>query len=430
MIYYFIGIKGSGMSAVACIMNDLGYNVMGSDKKDHFFTEVPLVDRGIKIFEFDEKNIKKGMVIVQGNAFTIENPEVKKAHELNLKIYTYQEMIAKVTDDSKLIAVCGCHGKTSTTTMFKNVLEPFGVNYLIGDGTGHASSENEYFALEACEYKRHFLSYNPYYTVVTNIELDHTDYYKDLDDVMNAFETFINKTKNTVIMCGDDENTRKIKTDKKVLFYGFNDNNDVVFKNIKYDGDTTNADIYINNEKYINLTFPFNANHLLLNALSVVTVCYLENLDKEIVKERVLKIEHAKRRFIEEKFKTNILIDDYAHHPTEVKVTIEAAKKKYPNKKIIAIFKAHTKSRVKFFYKEFADALNLADKAYVMDIGEDRREVGYDDVTADLIINNLNNGEHISLESVDKLLEYKDSVLLFMSSKDIYVLENKYKEIA
>ena len=194
---------------------------------------------------------------------------------------------------------------------------------------------------------------------------------------MDAFNEFINKAKKAVIMCGDDSNTRKLKTDKKVLYYGFNDNNDVTLKNIKYDGDYTNADVYVYNEFYINLTFPFNADHLLLNALSIVAVCYLENLDKNIIKEQVLKIEHAKRRFIEEKFKSNILIDDYAHHPTEVKVTIEAAKKKYPDRKIIAIFKAHTKSRVKYFYKEFADALNLADKTYVMDIGEDRKEVGY-----------------------------------------------------
>ena len=430
MIYYFIGIKGSGMSSLAQIMFDLGYKIEGSDKPDHFFTEVPLIERGIKINEFNENNINENMIIVKGNAFTDENVEVKKSLELGLKIYTYQEMIAEITNNTKLICVSGCHGKTSTCTMFKNVLSTFGVNYLIGDGTGHADKNNEYFVLESCEYKRHFLSYNPYYTIVTNIELDHTDYYKDLDDVMDAFNEFVNKTRNTVIMCGDDTNTKKIKTNKKVLFYGFNENNDIYLKNIKYDNDFTNADIIINNELYMNVTFPFNANHLLLNALSVIAICYLENLDKDKVKENVLKIEHAKRRFIEEKFKSNILIDDYAHHPTEVRVTIEAAKKKYPNKQVIAIFKAHTKSRVKFFYKEFAEALNLADKAYVMDIGEDRKEVGYDDVTCNLIIDNLNNGEYISLDTVNKLLQYKDSVLLFMSSKDIYVLEDKYKEIA
>lgn len=432
MIYYFIGIKGSGMSSLAQIMHDLGYKVTGSDKPDHFFTEAGLIEKGIPFHEFNPDMITKDMIIVQGNAFNDEHPEVKKAHELGLKIFTYQEMIAEITNDTKLVAVCGCHGKTTTTTMMKTVLEPFGVNYLIGDGTGYAKKGNEYFALEACEYKRHFLAYNPYYTIVTNIELDHTDYYKDLDDVMNAFNEFVSKTRKAVIMYGDDINNRKIKTDKPVYYYGFNEDNDVVVKNVTHDENTTKADVYIKGELYDTYTFPFVGDHLLLNVLGVITVCYLENLPKDVVRKQVNIIEHAKRRFIEEKFRNNILIDDYAHHPTEVKVTIEAARKKYPDREIVALFKAHTRSRVQYFHKEFADALNLADKAFVLDIGEDRKELGYDGVSCMDIIKDLKNGEYISLEEVDKLLPYKDTnaVLLFMSSKDIYVLENKYKEIA
>ena len=420
------------MSALAQIMHDLGYNVTGSDKPDHFFTEAGLIEKGIPFHEFNPNMITKDMIIVQGNAFNDEHPEVKKAHELGLKIFTYQEMIAEITNNTKLVAVCGCHGKTTTTTMLKTVLEPFGVNYLIGDGTGYAKRGNEYFALEACEYKRHFLAYNPYYTIVTNIELDHTDYYKDLDDVMDAFNEFVSKARKAVIMCGDDENNRRIKTDKKVLYYGFNEDNDVVVKNITHDEETTKADVYINVELYDTYTFPFVGDHLLLNVLGVITVCYLENLPKDTVRKQVSIIEHAKRRFIEEKFRNNIIIDDYAHHPTEVKVTIEAARKKYPDREIVALFKAHTRSRVQYFHKEFADALNLADKAFVLDIGEDRKELGYDGVSCMDIIKDLKNGEYISLEEVDKLLPYKDTnaVLLFMSSKDIYVLENKYKEIA
>ena len=420
------------MSALAQIMHDLGYNVTGSDKPDHFFTEAGLIEKGIPFHEFNPNMITKDMIIVQGNAFNDEHPEVKKAHELGLKIFTYQEMIAEITNNTKLVAVCGCHGKTTTTTMLKTVLEPFGVNYLIGDGTGYAKRGNESFALEACEYKRHFLAYNPYYTIVTNIELDHTDYYKDLDDVMDAFNEFVSKARKAVIMCGDDENNRRIKTDKKVLYYGFNEDNDVVVKNITHDEETTKADVYINGELYDTYTFPFVGDHLLLNVLGVITVCYLENLPKDTVRKQVSIIEHAKRRFIEEKFRNNIIIDDYAHHPTEVKVTIEAARKKYPDREIVALFKAHTRSRVQYFHKEFADALNLADKAFVLDIGEDRKELGYDGVSCMDIIKDLKNGEYISLEEVDKLLPYKDTnaVLLFMSSKDIYVLENKYKEIA
>src|SRR5574344_1285215 len=245
MIYYFIGIKGSGMSSLAQVMNGLGYEVMGSDKSEHFFTEDELIKKGIKILDFNPDNIKEGMTIVQGNAFTDEHPEVKKAKSLNLKIYTYQEMIAEITNDTKLIAISGCHGKTTTTTMLSKVLEHVGVNYLIGDGTGYAKKGNKYFALEACEWKRHFLSYNPYYAVVTNIELDHTDYYKDLDDVMDAFTSFVNKARKGVIMCGDDPNTVRVKTNKPVTFYGFKYNNNVIAKNIRTTEDSTTADVYI-----------------------------------------------------------------------------------------------------------------------------------------------------------------------------------------
>ena len=430
MTYYFIGIKGSGMSALAQVMHELGYNVTGSDKPDHFFTQVELEKKGIKLLDFNPDNLTKNMIVVQGNAFNDDHPEVVRAKELGLKIYTYQEMIDEITHNTKLIAISGCHGKTTTTTMMSTVFENLGINYLIGDGTGYASKGNDYFALEACEFKRHFLSYNPYYAVITNVELDHTDYYKDLNDVIDAFTTFANKARHYVVAYGDDENIKKIKFEKPLFTYGLNESNNLYAKNITIDEEKTTADIYVDGKLYNTITFPFVGDHLLLNSMAVLSVCYLENIDKEEVKKQILKIKHAKRRFIEEKFGSNILIDDYAHHPTEVKVTIEAAKKKYPNRKVIAIFKAHTKSRVKYFHKEFADALNIADKCYVMEIGVDRKEVGFDDVSHEDILKYTNNGEFISLDTADKLLQYKDSVLLFMSSKDIYFLEDKYKELA
>ena len=127
MIYYFIGIKGSGMSSLASVMHDLGYNVMGSDKEDHFFTQIGLEERNITMLPFNKDNIKEGMIVVQGNAFGDENEEVRRAKELGLTIYTYQEMIAKLTDDTKLIAISGCHGKTSTTTMTAKIFENIGI---------------------------------------------------------------------------------------------------------------------------------------------------------------------------------------------------------------------------------------------------------------------------------------------------------------
>ena len=428
-MYHFIGIKGTGMGALAQILNDLGYEVQGSDKPDHFFTEAPLIERGIKILDFNPDNIKEDMVIVQGNAFRDIHPEVVRAKELGCKIYSYQAMVSKLTTMFKTITVAGCHGKTTTTSMLSHVLDEIkGCNYLIGDGTGHAAKENDYFALEACEYKRHFLEYKPYYAIITNIELDHIDYYKDIDDYIDAFRSYGNNAEKMVIACGDDRYTRFLNLDKPTFFYGLNDDNDIVAKEVVYTNEGTSFDVFVEDNYYGHFDLPLYGKHMLLNALAVISVCYYERLEAKDVAKSLKTFEGAKRRFKETIIDDIVTIDDYAHHPTEVKVTIKAAKQKYPDKKIIAILKTHTLSRTQEFAQEFADALNLADKAYVMDIGVDRFEEGYDDVTYNVILDKLNNGSYMSMDKVDELLEYQNAVLLFMSSKDIYVLKEAYEK--
>lgn len=428
-MYHFIGIKGTGMSALAQILNDLGYEVQGSDKPDHFFTEAPLIEKGIKLLEFNPDNIKEGMTIVQGNAFRDNHPEVVKAHELDLKIYTYQEMVGRLTRMFKTITVAGCHGKTTTTSMLSHVLDNItGCNYLIGDGTGHATKENSYFALEACEYKRHFLSYTPYYAIITNIELDHIDYYKDIDDVIDAYREYANNAEKMVIACGDDRYTRYLQVDKPTFFYGINDDNDIIAKDIVYTNEGTSFDVFIEDNYYGHFDLPLYGKHMLLNALAVISVCYYERMEAKDVAKHLKTFQGAKRRFKENIIDDIVTIDDYAHHPTEVKVTIKGAKQKYPDKKIIAILKTHTLSRTKEFAQEFADALNLADESYIMDVGVDRFEEGYDDVDYNVILEKLNNGKYMSLDKVDELLQYENAVLIFMSSKDIYVLKDEYEK--
>ncbi len=430
MKYHFIGIKGTGMASLAQIMFDLGFDVQGSDKENHFFTEDDLIKKGIKVLVFDEDNITQDLIIVQGNAFDDSNCEVKKAKELNLKIYSYQEMIGKITDEFKTITVSGCHGKTTTSALMSHVINNIcGCNYLIVDGTGHATKENEFFVLEACEWKRHFLAYTPYYAIITNIELDHVDYFKDIDDVINAYEEYSNKAKKVVIACGDDLYTRKLKCNKQIVYYGINEDNDVIAKNVKLTEKGTEFDVYIKGELYGNFNLPLFGKHMLLNSLAVITVCFYENIASEDINKYLKTFKGAKRRFKENIINDIVTIDDYAHHPTEVSVTINAARQKYPNKKIVAIFKAHTLSRVKEFSKEFADALNLADKSYITEIGVDRVEIGYEGVTHDLILSKLNNGDLITLDDAKELMKYKDAVIIFMSSKDIYLLQEKYEKL-
>lgn len=429
MKYFFVGIKGTGMSALAQVLKGLGYEVEGSDKKDHFFTEEALIEKNIKIYEFNKDNIKEDMIIVQGNAFKDTHEEIVRAKELNLKIYSYQDMVSKLTKMFETITIAGCHGKTTTTSMLSHVLKNItGCNYLIGDGTGDASKENKYFALEACEYKRHFLSYTPYYAIITNIELDHIDYYKDIDDVISAYQEYAKLAEKMVIACGDDPYTHTLDVNVPIFYYGLNDDNDIIAKDVIYTNEGTSFDVFIEDNYYGHFDLPLYGKHMLLNSLAVIGVCYYERLEAKDVAKYLKTFEGAKRRFKENIIGDIVTIDDYAHHPTEVKVTIKGARQKYPDKEIVAILKTHTLSRTKEMAQEFADALNLADKSYIMDIGVDREEDGYDDVTYEVILDKLDNGEYINLDMVDKLLKHKNAVMIFMSSKDIYVLQNKYEE--
>lgn len=429
MIYHFIGIKGTGMSALAQIMRSLGYEVQGSDKPDHFFTEAGLLEKGIKILNFSKDNIKEDMVIVQGNAFKDDHEEVVRAKELGLKIYTYQEMVGRLTEMFMTIGVSGCHGKTTTTAMMAHVLgNIIGTNYLIGDGSGFASKENKYFCLEACEYKRHFLAYTPYYAIITNIELDHIDYYKDIDDVISAYQEYANKAEKMVIACGDDTYTHTLEVNPPIFYYGLNDDNDIIAKDVEYHNEGTSFDVFVEDNYYGHFDLPLFGKHMLLNALAVISVCYYERLEAKDVAKYLKTFKGAKRRFKENVIGDIVTIDDYAHHPTEVKVTIKAARQKYPDKKIVAILKTHTLSRTKEMADEFVEALNLADDAYVMDVGVDREEIGYDDVDYHVILDKLRNGKYMSLDKVDELLKYENAVLIFMSSKDIYVLQKEYEK--
>ncbi len=427
-MYHFIGIKGAGMSSLANIMNDLGYEVKGSDIEKHFFTEIGLNERNIKITVYDKSNIYEGLTIIKGASITDDNVELMEAKRLNLEIITYEEMVGRLTTKFKTICVSGCHGKTTTTAMLSITLPS--TNYLIGDGTGFAKKENTYFALESCEYKRHFLNYTPYYLIVTNIDLDHVDYFKDIDDIIDAYNTLANKAVKKVVMYGDDPYTRKMKLDKEPITYGLSDNNDVIAKNIEYNANGIKFDVYINDTMFGKFDLPLYGEHQLLDSLSVITVCYLEGMDSNTIQSNLSKFKGAKRRFSEVVVNDSIIIDDYAHHPNEIKATMEAVKQKYPNKNIVAIFQPHTFTRTEEFASDIAKYLNMGDCAYVLDIHPAReKQEDYPNVTSNIIIDKLNNGYHLNITDAEILREHKGSVYVFMSPNDLSILENELKEL-
>ena len=425
-MFYFIGIKGSGMSALACVLHDLGYEVMGSDIEKECFTEEGLRQRNIRILPFNKNNIKKGMYIVKGNSFKDDHEEIKAALALELPIYTYQEMIKKITKMFKLVTVAGCHGKTTTSSMLAHVLNDLvGANYLIGDGSGFALKENKWFVLEACEYQRHFLEYKPEYAIITNIDYDHPDYFKDITDVVSAYEEYANTALKMVIACGDDSYTHSLEVEESIFYYGLDEDNDIQAKNVFYNEDGTIFDVFIEGNYYGHFDLPFYGKHQLLNALAVISFCYYERFEAKEVAKSLKTFNGAKRRFSEKVVGSNILIDDYAHHPAEMKATLKALKQKYPHKDIVIVFQPHTFSRTQAFKDEYIDFLKDY-KTYIMEIHPAREKQEDYNIRAEDLLKELPNAEKININEASKLLKYENSVLVFMSPNDISKLENDY----
>lgn len=426
---HFIGIKGSGMASLACILNDMGESVKGSDIEKYIFTQKPLEERNIQITSFDEKNISENDTVIIGNAFDETNVEVKKAKSLNPdQVYYYHEYLGKLVDQYTSISIAGTHGKTTTTSMMAHLLEavkPTG--YLIGDGRGDMVKDAHYFVLESCEYQRHFMAYHPDYAIITSVDLDHIDYYKDLDDYKKAFVDFASQVKKQVIVFGDDENIKTMNFGDKVITYGLESHNDVQAVNFSEDSDGMKFDVMIHNKLWGHFELPYVGIHLCWNTLACIALAYLEGVTSDVVQRQMSSFEGAKRRFVVEEKGSQVYIDDYAHHPTAIRLTIEAARIKFPNKKLVAIFKPDRFSRIYVFMQDFADSLMSADDVILCPFPDNaKKEEGIDIDIYDLaklipdckvMIENEENAKILS--------EQEDVVYLFMSSKDIY----KWKDI-
>ena len=426
--YHFVGIKGAGMSSLAQIMHDLGHEVQGSDIEKYVFTEGALKNKGIKILPFSVDNIHEGMVVIQGNAFPDTHEEIVKAHELKLDVIRYHDFLGQVINQYTSVAVTGAHGKTSTTGLLSHVMNgDKKTSFLIGDGTGMGLPGSDYFAFEACEYRRHFLSYHPDYAIMTNIDYDHPDYFKDIDDVASAFQEMANNVKKAIIAWGDDEHLRNLKADVPIYYYGLSKNDDVYADNIQITENGTQFDVYINGEYYDHFLTPQYGNHNVQNALAVITISYLEKMDVNNIKEALETFGGVKRRFNETFVSKQVLVDDYAHHPREISATSETARKKYPNKDVVAVFQPHTFSRTQAFLDEFADALSKADHVFLCEIfGSIRENTG--ELTIQDLINRIDGSALIDENSIDVLEKFDNAVILFMGAGDIQKIQGAYEE--
>lgn len=429
-LYHFVGIKGSGMSSLALVLHEKGYNVQGSDVETYFFTQRDLEKAGVTILPFNQDNIKPGMTVIAGNAFPDTHEEIARAKELGLEVIRYHDFIGQFIQPYTSVAVTGSHGKTSTTGLLSHVLSGIApTSYLIGDGTGHGVPDAKFFSFEACEYQRHFLAYAPDYAIMTNIDFDHPDYFKSIEDVFEAFQTLASQVKKGIFAYGDDKYLRKLTANVPIYYYGLSDTDDIQAKNITRTTKGSAFDVYHDKTFIGRFTVPSFGKHNILNALAVIAVAYFEKLDMDKVKEEMLTFSGVKRRFTEKNVADMVLVDDYAHHPAEIKATIDAARQKYPDKELIAVFQPHTFTRTIALMDDFAEALDRADHVYLCDIFSSARETTGDVKIEDLGAKIQKGGQVLKEDNMSPLLDYHNAVVLFMGAGDVQKFERAYENL-
>ncbi|SDI79009.1 UDP-N-acetylmuramate--L-alanine ligase [Natribacillus halophilus] len=426
--YHFIGIKGSGMSALAQILHDMDETVQGSDVDKYFFTQNPLEERGIPVYSFHKQNVSPEHTIVASAAYNDDNEEIEEAKTHGLAVKGYPTFLGELASRFTSIAVTGTHGKTSTTGLLSHVLGSYRpTSYLIGDGTGKGEKDSSFFVFEACEYRRHFLNYHPDYAIITNIEYDHPDYFKDIGDVVDAFDEMAAQVNKAIIACGDDEYLQTLNAPVPIVYYGIEGNHDFTAENITSDENGTTFEVTIRGDYYGTFTIPGFGDHSVLNALAVIALCHYEEMPQATIKEQLANFPGVKRRFTEKEWGSQRLVDDYAHHPTEIKATIEAARAKFPDRDLVTVFQPHTFTRTVTFLEEFADVLKCADHVYLCEIFGSTREHQGQTTSEDL--RDLIPGARLLREpDVETLAGHKESVLLFMGAGDIQKYQKAYEE--
>jgi len=382
-IIHFVGIGGIGMSGLAQIMKNMGFKIQGSDQNKNKNT-ISCKKFGIKIFiGHSSSNVKKATILVRSTAIKNSNTEIKYAKKNKIPIYTRAEVLADAVSLKKNIIITGSHGKTTTTSLVAKILSDQKLDpTIINGGVINSFKSNaklgkgDWAILEADESDGSFLKLPINYSIVTNIDYEHLDYYKNYKNLENSFITFINKTPPTgkAIICIDSQNIKnilkKIKN-KNILLYGENVKADYQIKKIKYSFDSTTFDLVIKNkEKKKNIIKNINVKllgkHNVLNAAAAFIVCLNLGANISLVKKSLKSFSGVQRRMTKVFSKNkNDFYDDYAHHPTEIKSILDGVNNVNTKRKIISVFEPHRYSRVLSLKKEFSKAFLKSDLVIV-----------------------------------------------------------------
>ena len=377
---HFVGIGGVGMSAIAEVMLDKGYEISGSDLSESEVVQ-KLRAKGAVIYKgHNAANVEGKDAIVLSSAIHQDNPELVQAKRLGLKIFHRSDILAFLLNAAKGIAVAGAHGKTTTSSMISVVLEHAGVDptILIGGFVDYLNGnaklgKSDYLVAEADESDGSFLKFYPHIAVVTNIEDDHMDHYGSMENIIKAFIQFVqnlDKENGLAVLCFDNENIRNIapQLDRRYISYALEHEADYTAADIVADGPQTTFTVVYKGEKLGAVTLNIPGRHNVLNALATIAVCHKLGLSIEAIAAGFAVFTGTKRRF-QTKFRNDDvwIVDDYAHHPTEIQTTIKAARQTNP-KRLVVAFQPHRYTRTQLLRKEFGSCFKGADVLILTDI--------------------------------------------------------------
>jgi UDP-N-acetylmuramate--alanine ligase len=419
MHVHFIGIGGIGMSALARLYLARNIEVTGSDMNDSSLLE-SLRDEGVGVFVgHSELHVADEVdYVVFSEAIPLDNPELQAARDKKIPMRSYFEALGELTEEYKTIAVAGTHGKTTTTALIARLLmqsyrDP---TVVIGTQMEELDDKNmrvgggDWMVVEACEYRRSFHHLAPKMVVITNIELDHLDYYKNLDDYVEAYKEFVMMIPEDGVLIGngDDELVREVAevANCKVVFF---------------EGNSPDLG---------KLTLAVPGHHNKMNALAAFTVGLEVGVEQEMMVEALNSFTGTWRRF---EFKGHCMgadiYDDYAHHPTEIQATLQAAREKYPDHRLVAVFQPHQHSRTKHFLDEFATSFKLADEVVIPNIYKVRdTEEDVKSVSVESFVNELKK-HHDSVSNgggIEGSIEYlkgtigENDLVMVMGAGDVW----------
>ncbi len=463
---YCIGIKGAGITAVAEILKARGIEISGSDTSEVFYTDAILKRAGIAFFEtFEAEHVPNDAdVVVFSTAYSVEtNIELKTAGEKKIPLLSYPEMLGLLFAEKMGLAVCGTHGKTTTSAILAQTLLVAGADpsAIVGSqvldwGSSVLAGQGQYFVAESDEYQNKLKFYEPWSAILTSVDWDHPDFFPDFESYKKVFKDFVVKIPKAghLVVWGDSVDTLEVAkaANCQVATYGFGEDNEYrVMEHGAWDAkrgaqnvepkmqDAENKmtqvfEVFFREKSLGIFRTPLAGKHNVLNCTSVIALCHKLGIDLEKVGLALQEFKGTSRRFEQiGTFKNAILIDDYAHHPDEIKATLSGARQRYGDQKIWTVFHPHTFTRTKALLQEFAQSFDDTDRVVVIDIYGSAREQQGGVSSAQLValINKYNHDKAEHIATIEQAVEYlkqhagEFEVLITMGAGDVWKVAQK-----